>query len=205
MLSLTGWPFNILSMVQIEKTPPMMSADKPLSGYWFNLGSHSINGYYCHSLLYVFRVWFRHVAAVKVLFWTTVLFICKICLTLKYFILTHMTHIWTHDLQEVHTASARWWCNPDKAETGRGLVADMRGDHTANKLGSSKLTLWHHTWRKEEKRSETPRRITERNKQENNKEKVIWWHLYVIKNVKSNVVLQLSIYFTALKSTYVDI
>lgn len=46
------------------------------------------------------------------------------------------------DLQEVDAASAGWWGNPDKAEAGGGLVADVGSDNTANKLGSTKLTLW---------------------------------------------------------------
>ncbi|TNN82023.1 hypothetical protein EYF80_007669 [Liparis tanakae] len=51
----------------------------------------------------------------------------------------------THDLQKVDTASARWRGDPDKAEAGGGLVADMGSNHAANKLGSTKLALWHHT------------------------------------------------------------
>lgn len=63
------------------------------------------------------------------------------------------------DLQEVDAASAGRRGDPDEAEAGGGLVADVGGDHAANELGSSKLPLWHHTWRRKEKRmSERPQR-----------------------------------------------
>lgn len=53
-----------------------------------------------------------------------------------------------HDLQEVDTACARRRGDPDKTEAGGGLVADVGSNHTANKLGSTKLPLWHHTWKR---------------------------------------------------------
>lgn len=55
--------------------------------------------------------------------------------------LLSFTHILMSDLQEVDAASARRWSDPDKAEAGGRLVADMGSDHTANKLGSTKLPL----------------------------------------------------------------
>lgn len=48
-------------------------------------------------------------------------------------------------LQEVHAAGAGGRGDPDEAESGGGLVADVRGHHTADKLGSTKLPLRHHT------------------------------------------------------------
>lgn len=57
----------------------------------------------------------------------------------------------TYDLQEIDTASPRWWGDPDKAEARRGLVADVGSHHTADKLGSTKLTIWHHTCGTEDK------------------------------------------------------
>ena len=58
----------------------------------------------------------------------------------------------THDLQEIDAAGAGWWRNPHKTEAGGGLVADMGSHDTADKLGSSILAIWNHTWRTEEDR-----------------------------------------------------
>lgn len=74
------------------------------------------------------------------------------------------THTLTHDLQEVDAAGARRWGDPDKAKAGGRLVADVGSDHTANKLGSTELPLWHHTWGREEKRMR-PKRMIERNRE----------------------------------------
>lgn len=49
------------------------------------------------------------------------------------------------DLQEVDAAGTGRWSDPDEAEAGGGLVADVGGDHAADKLGSTELTLRHHT------------------------------------------------------------
>lgn len=49
-------------------------------------------------------------------------------------------------LQKVDAAGAGGWGDPYEAESGGGLVADVRGHHAANELGSSKLPLGHHTW-----------------------------------------------------------
>lgn len=55
-------------------------------------------------------------------------------------------------LQEVDAAGARRRGDPHEAEGGGGLVADMGGNHAADELGSSELALWHHTWKKRERR-----------------------------------------------------
>lgn len=49
-------------------------------------------------------------------------------------------------LQEVHAAGAGGRGDPDEAESGGGLVTDVRGHHAADELGSSELPLGHHTW-----------------------------------------------------------
>lgn len=58
----------------------------------------------------------------------------------------------TADLQEIDAAGARRRGDPDKTETGGGLMADMRGHNTADELGSSKLPIWYHTWITTEKK-----------------------------------------------------
>lgn len=58
----------------------------------------------------------------------------------------------TLDLQEIDAAGAGWRGDPHKTEAGGGLVADVGSHNTANKLGSSILTIWNHTWRTEEGR-----------------------------------------------------
>lgn len=55
-------------------------------------------------------------------------------------------------LQEVDAAGARWRSNPHEAEDGGGLVTDVGGNHAADKLGPAKLSLWHHTWKSQERR-----------------------------------------------------
>lgn len=49
-------------------------------------------------------------------------------------------------LQEVDAAGAGGRGDPDEAESGGGLVTDVRGHHAADELGSSELPLGHHTW-----------------------------------------------------------
>lgn len=48
-------------------------------------------------------------------------------------------------LQEVDTAGAGRRSNPDEAETGGGLVADVRRHDTTHKLSPKLTLLRHHT------------------------------------------------------------
>lgn len=63
----------------------------------------------------------RYMSAVKVQVYITYTHLQFICF---------LSHSHTHTFvylysQEVDTASARWWGDPDKAEAGGGLVANM--------------------------------------------------------------------------------
>lgn len=102
--------------------------------------------------------------AVKVLARKTRPPICTVPSALCDFLHVHQTE----DLQEVDTACAGWWSNPDKAEAGGGLMTDMRSHNTADKLGPSKRPLWYHTWRTIERR----RKLTEKDQQADFKETV---------------------------------
>lgn len=134
-----GWQDGLLtSFLQLPWCQPIRLSQ----AHWVNMQLDNINWHYSSHLSC------QGQGYTQVLLCITKLLIYSFSAS---FSLRPFSSRFSLDLQEVHAASARRWRNPDKAEAGGGLVADVGSHDAANKLGSTKLTLWHYTWRREDK------------------------------------------------------